>query len=95
MKVRYTRRALADLQTIHSYLDARSPTAAGAIVAALRTSIDRLAHFPDLGPETDEPGVRELSLVRYPYKIYYSVTADEVRILPVRDARRQKWTSTP
>ena len=30
---------------------------------------------------TDEPGIRELTLTRYPYKIYYEVSDDEVRIL--------------
>ena len=44
-----------------------------------------------MAPETDEPGVRALPMVRYPYKVYYEVADDEVRILHVRQTRRQPW----
>ena len=44
-----------------------------------------------MAPRTDVPGVRELSLARYPYKIYYEIEGEEVWILHIRDARRQPW----
>jgi hypothetical protein len=30
-----------------------------------------------MGRKTDEPGVRELAVVRYPYLIYYEVSGEE------------------
>ena len=95
MRIRYTRRAQADISAIHSYIDAQSPAAADNVIAALEDSISRLAQFPDLAPKTDEPGVRELTLVRYPYKVYYEAGVEELPILHVRDARRLPWPSEP
>ena len=69
MRIRYTVRARADLQEIRSYLLPRNPRAAVAVVTAIGTRISWLADFPLMAPETDEPGVRALPLVRYPYRV--------------------------
>jgi toxin ParE1/3/4 len=92
MRVRYTPRARDDLDTIHSYLNERSPAAAAAVLKRIRNRIDRLADFPLMAPVTELAGIRGLSIVRYPYKAYYRILADEVLILHVRDARRAPWT---
>ena len=34
---------------------------------------------------------RELSLVRYPYKIYYEILEDEIRVLHIGHTRRRPW----
>lgn len=44
-----------------------------------------------MAPETDEPSVRELSIVRYPYKVYYQIEKDEVWIVHIRHAARRPW----
>jgi toxin ParE1/3/4 len=91
MRVRYTVRARADLETIYAYLDERAPSAARSVKAAIERRIAILADFPLMAPTTDEPGIRELTLVRYPYKIYYELEGDEVWIVHIRDARRRPW----
>ena len=91
MRIRYTPRARTDIETIYDYLDTRSPAAARSVKDAIERRILQLADFPQLGPETDEPPARELSVIRYPYKVYYVVENDEVRIIHVRDARRRPW----
>ena len=48
-----------------------------------------------MAPMTDEPSVRELTLTRHPYKVYYEIQAGDVWILHVRDARRRPWDRTP
>lgn len=93
MRIRYTARARADLAAIRSYLHERNPRAAVAMMAAIRRRIDWLADFPLIAPQTDEPGVRALPLVRYPYRVYYQIAGEEVRILHVRHTRRQPWPS--
>jgi hypothetical protein len=45
-----------------------------------------------MAPVTDEPGVPELSIVEYPYKVYYELKGDEeVWIIHIRDTRRKSW----
>ncbi len=95
MRIRYTVRARADLAAIRSYLQERNPRAAAATMAAIRTRIGWLADFPLIAPETDEPGVRALPLVCYPYRIYYEIAGEEVRILHTRHTRRQPWRRGP
>jgi toxin ParE1/3/4 len=91
MRIRYTLRARADLEVICADLNERGPAAARTVLAEIEGSIGRLARFPLLARLTDEPGVRELTLVRYPYKVYYEIAGEEVRILHIRDARRRPW----
>jgi plasmid stabilization system protein ParE len=91
MKVRYTLRARADLAAIFSYLDERSPAGARSVKALIERRIARLGEFPFIAPMTDEPGVHELTLVRYPYKVYYQVEGDDVWIVHIRHAARRPW----
>jgi len=91
MRIRYSTRALADLEDILAFLHSRHSQAAAAIMAAIEDRIALLAAFPLLAPEADEPGVRELSLVRYPYKIYYEILEDEIRVLHIGHTRRRPW----
>lgn len=91
MRVRYTPRAQADLEAIFSYLEARVPAAAQSVKTLIERRIASLSEFPRMAPETDRPGVYELTIVRYPYQIYYEIAGDEVWILHIRDARRRPW----
>jgi plasmid stabilization system protein ParE len=45
--------------------------------------------YPRLGRPTGLAEVRELTVPRYPYKVYYRVDGDEIWILHIRDARRR------
>jgi toxin ParE1/3/4 len=91
MRVRYTLQAQRDLDRIFAYLDQRSPAAAQSVKISIERRIGRLADFPFMAPTTDESGIYELSIVRYPYKVYYEVEDDEVWIIHIRDARRRPW----
>jgi toxin ParE1/3/4 len=91
MRVRYTLRALGDLDAIYIYLEQRTPAAAQSVKHLIERRIAMLADFPFMAPETVEPGIRELTIVRYPYKVYYEVVGDEVWIVHIRDARRRPW----
>jgi len=91
MRVRYTLRAHADLDAIYTYLDARAPAAAQSVKRMLERRIALLAEFPLIAPETDQPRVYELTIVRYPYRVYYEVSGEEIWIVHIRDARRRRW----
>lgn len=89
MKVRYTLRARADLEAIYEYLEKQEHTVAQRLKSAIERQIGWLIHFPYMAPTTDEAGVRELTVARYPHKIYYEVAGEEVRVLHIRHARRR------
>lgn len=91
MKVRYTPRAQADLDAIYTYLDQRTPAGARAVKELIERRIASLADFPHAAPATDDPGVRELTIIRYPYKIYYEVSDEEVWVLHIRHTARRPW----
>lgn len=91
MKVRYSPQARADLDEIFAYLDERSPDGARSVKSRIVSAIHRLADYPLMAPETDEPGVRELSVVRYPYKVYYQIAKNEVWIVHIRHSARRPW----
>ncbi|MCC6948664.1 MAG: type II toxin-antitoxin system RelE/ParE family toxin [Bradyrhizobiaceae bacterium] len=91
MKVRYTLRAHADLDAIYLFLDERNPAAARSVKRFIEQRIAWLADFPYVASATDEPGIFELTITRYPYKVYYEVQGDEVWIVHIRHAARRPW----
>jgi plasmid stabilization system protein ParE len=76
MRVRYTPRALADLEAINRYLQERNPRAAREVIATIRRRIDHLAEWPRQAPATDEADIHVLFVGRYPYKVFYEVGRD-------------------
>lgn len=95
MKLRFTKRALSDLQAIIAHVQADNPAAAQRVGAALRATSDHLITFPHLGHPTDEDGVRELVVARMPCLIYYSMTPQEVIVLHIRHAARRPLAGEP
>ena len=95
MRVRYTRQALDDLEMISDYYRAISPRLANTIVFEIERRIDHLSRLPLIAPQTDEPGIRELVVLRYPYKVYYRIDDRGVEIMHIRDARRRPWRGNP
>jgi toxin ParE1/3/4 len=89
VRIRYALRALADLEEIYGYLKERSPGAAPAVISTIRQQADQLTEFPYMARATDHPGVRVLTLTRYPYRVYYRVDGDEVRIVHIRHTSRR------
>jgi toxin ParE1/3/4 len=89
MRVRYLPRAFAEREAIFAYLDQRTPQGARNVKRAIVHAIRLLADFPMLAPETQERGTCELSIARYPYKVYYRIQGEEVWIVHIRDARRE------
>lgn len=73
MKVVYAERARRDIGDIYDTIAAHNPTAAQRVEHAIRNACEDLADFPGAAPATDEPNVRRLPLVRYPYTIFYRV----------------------
>jgi len=91
MRIRYTRRAFFDRESIFDYLDERSPQGARNVQRAIVQAIRSLKEYPRLGRITVVAEVRELTVPRYPYKVYYRIDGEEIWLLHIRDSRRRPW----
>jgi toxin ParE1/3/4 len=95
MKVEYSNRAVADLRRISA--DSRrvfGDRVAEPLEARIRAVADRISRDPFSAPEVESrPGLRVARLVRYPFKVFYRVFDDRVRIVHIRHTARRPWVS--
>jgi plasmid stabilization system protein ParE len=69
---------------------AEFPTAAEPFRRHLRMIEARIGRWPESAPRVaDRPGVRVVTMTRYPYKVFYLVTAEAVTILHIHHAARR------
>ena len=90
MEVRWSARALADLEAIQDYLLKRSPSAALRLVTVLRRAAENLSTMAQRGRPGRWPGTRELIVPNTPYLIPYRVRGEVVEILRVFHGAR-RW----
>ena len=92
MKVRYSRRALKQIDDAFNHIAAANPTAADGFLRCIEGFTALLAQFPSMGRLADEDNIRVMGLGGYPYLVFYQVLADkdELRILRVRHMARQR-----
>jgi toxin ParE1/3/4 len=86
MTPRYSRRALADLNRIAAYYAlAASPGIAEAVEKRLSEVVDRICKMPHSAPRLSQRSeVRAVSVVRYPFRIFYRVQIGTVEIIHIR-----------
>jgi plasmid stabilization system protein ParE len=92
MKVEYSKRATADLHKVSADSRAFGEMVAAAVEVRIREVIAQTREHPEGRPPViGRPGVHVAALVRYPYKIFYRVLEDRVRVLHIRHTSRQVW----
>src|SRR5262249_41680765 len=91
MKIVYSRRALADIEAIATYYSAKaSPAIAQSIEQRFLEVIERIRRSPESAPRvTRRSHVRVVSVVRYPFRIFYRVRAATIDILHIRHTSRR------
>jgi toxin ParE1/3/4 len=89
MNIVYAPRALRDLESIAAYLIERNPVGAINVLGAIKSSIDTLSFFPQIGRLVDDAGHRRVPVLRYPYLLFYRVLGDELLILHIRHTSRR------
>jgi plasmid stabilization system protein ParE len=63
-----------------------------AVEARIREVIAHIATHPaSAAPVAERPGMRVAPLIRYPYKIFYRVLEDRVRVVHIRHTSRRPW----
>ena len=92
MKVRWSETALAEIDNIFLYVSEYNRSAAAAVVERIEALTALLEEFPLVGHLTDEAEVRVLSVVRYPFLIFYTIdnAAGEIVILHVRHTSQER-----
>jgi toxin ParE1/3/4 len=92
MKVRWSETALAEIDDIFAYIYENSRSAAVAVVERIEGLTSLLEEFPLVGHLADEAGVRVLSVVRYPFLIFYAIddAAREIVVLHVRHTAQER-----
>jgi len=88
MKVIYTDEALRDLDEILTFIDSNYPAASAPLQKRFHTVEQRIGKRPKSAEEVvQRPGVHVVPLIRYPYKIFYQVTAEAVEMrIPTKPA---------
>ena len=85
--VRFSPSAIADLQSIRTYLKERSPKGAERVRRAIETTIDHCAEYPRTGNRTNLPGVFRIPLHRYRFTIFYRLSPDKEQLEVLRVLR--------
>jgi len=88
VNIRYTLPALADLDSILTYISATSPRGATRAQKRIQDVISLLLAHPEIGLRTDNPGIRRLTTTPYPFLIFYEVGSQEIIIHAVRHGAR-------
>jgi addiction module RelE/StbE family toxin len=91
VKIRWTDRAIADLEAIRAFIEQDSLHYASVVVTRLVGAVDRLKDFPQSGrivPEFEQKAVREI--VERPHRIIYRLLREDViHILAIHHSARQ------
>ncbi|NNM53473.1 MAG: type II toxin-antitoxin system RelE/ParE family toxin [Spirochaetales bacterium] len=93
MKILWSEDASQDLLDIVSYIKDRSgSTMAREIYSRIQEKVKKSNSFPDshrVAPELAEIGIAEIKeIIESPWRIFYRISNDEMRILSVVDGRR-------
>ena len=88
MKIRYTLPALADLDSVLTYISAASPQGAARVQKRIQDVISLLLVHPEIGLQTDDPDIRRLTTTPYPYLIFYQIGSQEIIIHAIRHGAR-------
>jgi toxin ParE1/3/4 len=88
VKLRYTLPALADLSAILDYIAAHSPQGARRVQGRIQAVTDLLLLYPHISRRTNDPSIRRITAMPYPYVVFYEPTESEIIIHAIRHAAR-------
>lgn len=90
MELRWSTRAVRDLQHIRLYISEHDPQAAQKVAQTIRHTVQLLIDYPQLGVQTRVEGVYEKQVPNLPFLIPYRIREDVIEILAVFDTRQIK-----
>ena len=90
LTIKWTKRAIADIDNIYDFIAARSPRAARATIDRIDQAITNLTLHPRLGRAGRVARSRELVVAGTPYIVAYRLRARTMELLGVIHAAR-RW----
>ncbi len=90
LEVRWTKIALADLNSAFEFISRESPPAARKVVKKILDSLEQLKAFPESGKDGRVPETRDLFVSTTPYFIVYKFKGNHLEILNVLHSSK-KW----
>jgi toxin ParE1/3/4 len=91
LKVIYTDEASDDLDGILAHIASNYPTVYEPFLIRLRSVTARIGMWPDSAQKVaEEPGVRVVPLLRYPYNVFYRTTGEAIEILYIHHAAQDE-----
>lgn len=92
MNVRFSRRALRDLEEIADYIAADSPPAGARVRRAIVRIVDLISKHPYVGIENARnPELRSVLVTPYPYRLHYRVRNGTLWVVHIRHSSRRAW----
>jgi toxin ParE1/3/4 len=89
LRLRWLRKAIANLDAEAEYIAQENPQAAAEMFAYVKAKVEGLANFPASGRPGRVLGTRELIIDRYPLLVPYRVVGNELHVLRVFHTRRK------
>jgi toxin ParE1/3/4 len=93
VKVRWTRLALADLDSVYKYIAPDDPSAALRVMERIERAVSVLSRHPEAGRAGRIGGTRELVVSGTPFIVPYRFRRDAIQVLAVIHASR-KWPTS-
>ncbi|MDH3600428.1 MAG: type II toxin-antitoxin system RelE/ParE family toxin [Candidatus Tectomicrobia bacterium] len=90
MTLKWTRRALRDMQHLHDYIAEDNPAAARRMVSRIRDASRHLRRNPHIGKTGRVVETRELTIAGTSYIVVYCVEGQQVQIVAVIHGA-QRW----
>jgi len=90
VRVRWLRKALANLDEEGEYIARDNPAAAARVVLRILSAVELLKQNPAIGRPGRVAGTRELVVTETPYVVPYRVREDVVEVLRVFHGAR-RW----
>ena len=82
MKLRYTRRALAELLAAHQWYEEQEPGVGREFLRLFRRLIDSVAEHPAMYPRHRDT-IRRAIMRKFPYSVFYCVEDDVILVIAV------------
>ena len=82
MKLRYTRRALAELLAAHQWYEEQEPGLGREFLRVFRRLIDSVAEHPAMYPRHRDT-IRRAIMRKFPYSVFYSIEDDAILVIAV------------
>jgi plasmid stabilization system protein ParE len=81
-----------DIESLFRWLKDENPPVIAPLWRDIEEAIGRISVWPEMAPAIEKRRqMRALTLVRYPYRIFYRVKPDVVEILHIRHSSRAPW----